>query len=104
MGNVLSFPDKISQRNEDNPYAQTKMFAGMPSEDFYEVVFRANFEMLGLDASDDVLHVIEFFTSEEYPHRVLADIGLPGIRGLYSVELRGYSLLKLADEPLVHFK
>jgi len=104
MSNVFKFPDRLAQRIEENPYTAKRMFAGMPASDFYELVFRENFKMLGLEESDDIVHVIEFFTSEEYPNRVLADIGMPSLRGLYSVELEGYSLLKLDDEPLIHFK
>lgn len=104
MSNVLQFPNRTSERMEEDPFGAVKMLAGVPAPQFYDVVFEKNVDLLKLRDGFDVLEYLEFFTDDRYPHQVVADIGLADLRGLYVVDRDTFEMVKLADEPLVHFK
>ncbi len=102
MGNILSFPDKFKKQiNEDTGLVFE--LQGLDTEEVLDQVFSVNYEFLGV-LDYDTVDLIEFFTDRRYPGQILVDINIPDIRGLYRVDLDQFNLIRIMDNPLIHFK
>jgi hypothetical protein len=107
MDNVIQFPDKMSDRMTEDSEGLVPLL-GVPHLDMFAQVVMANEDMFEFLDCMTVAEKVELFLDPKYPATVLADIeDLPGVenaKGLYSVDLTTYRLVKLSDCPLVHFK
>jgi len=106
MADVRKFPNRFRERFEedDNPYTQgLPPLLNLPRQYVFDQVFEVNREFLGV-IDYDVADMVEFFEDGRYPGAVLVDISIPGIRGLYRVDLDSFILVKIMDNTLIHFK
>lgn len=78
--------------------------------DLYQMVFEANWEMLGGDFFSDIemADVIErgfhLFSDESHKGKLLADVSIPelDLKGCYYVVAGSFRLHKIADEPMIY--
>lgn len=88
-------------------HERPKPFFYLPMFDIYCLVFEANAELFGACGGplpEGVSDKVELFVDDAYSGMLLADVDLPSCRGLFYVTAGRYTLHRLAEDPLTHFK